>query len=206
MEKSLTSEAYSWYYIVTARASKPTERKGNTMREYTNERDPGKNGKNAEPNVRFYLNPKTKLDGCNPLGTDDIQLYDKTTGKRLVIEVKTGSGTLEYNASRFDLTQDAQAHAESLLTGIDLIAYAPEYNGPDTVGEDFWMFTREQFISYLTGYKTKTGKPADMVKYTDKSTGKAINLQEMNSPPKQNYLWATLENLPTLAEWKAANR
>ena len=176
------------------------------MKNYTNEQDNGKNGKNAEVAVRYYLNPKTTLDGCNPLGKDDIQLYDKITGKRLVIEVKTGSGTLDYNASRFDLSQDAQAHVESLLVGIDLIAYAPEYNGPDTVGEDYWMFTREQFIGYLQGYTTKTGKPADMVKYTNKSTGKAINLQEMNSQPKQNYLWATLENLPTLGEWKAANR
>lgn len=194
------------YLIVIARASKPADERGSTMKEYTNEQDKGKNGKNAEVAVRYYLNPKTRLDGCNPLGKDDVQLYDKTTGKRLVIEVKTGSGTLDYNASRFDLTQNAQAHVESLLADIDLIAYAPEYNGPDTVDEDFWMFTREQFIAYLQGYKTKTGKPADMVKYTNKSTGKAINLQEMNSPPKQAYLWDTLDSLPTLGEWKAANR
>ena len=176
------------------------------MKQYTNERDLGRNGKNAEPNVRFYLNPKTTLDGCNPLGKDDIQLYDKTTGKRLVIEVKTGSGTLDYNASRFDTSKPAQAYTSQLLEGVDYVAYAPKYNGPDTVDEDFWMFTREQFIAYLEGYTTKTGKPADMVKYTNKRTGKAINLQEMNSAPKQRYLWATLENLPTLGEWKAANR
>lgn len=206
MEKSLTSEVYPWYHIDTERASKPADERGNIMKQYTNQQDNGKNGKNAEPNVRFFLNPKTKLDGCNPLGSDDIQLYDKATRKRLVIEVKTGSGTLDYNASRFDTSKPAQTHVESLLMGVDLIAYAPEYNGPDTVGEDFWMFTREQFIAYLQGYTTKTGKPADMVKYTNKRTGKAINLQEMNSPPKQDYLWDTLDNTPTLGEWKAANR
>ena len=189
-----------------ARASKPTEERGNIMKQYTNERDNGKNGKNAEATVRYYLNPKTRLDGCNPLGKDDIQLYDKTTGKRIVIEAKTGSGTLEYNASRFDTNKPAQAHTSQLLDGVDYVAYAPEYNGPETVDEDFWMFTREQFIAYLQGYTTKTGKPADMVKYTNKRTGKAINLQEMNSPPKQRYLWATLDNTPTLGEWKAANR
>lgn len=195
-----------WYSIAMDGIASPANGRGNTMKEYTNEQDKGKNGKNAEVAVRYYLNPRTSQDGCNPLGKDDIQLYDKITGKRLVIEVKTGSGTLDYNASRFDTSKPAQAYTSQLLDGVDYVAYAPKYNDRDTVEEDFWMFTREQFIAYLEGYTTKTGKPADMVKYTDKSTGKAINLQEMNSPPKQNYLWATLESLPTLGEWKAANR
>lgn len=182
------------------------------MKQYTNERDSGNNGKNAEPNVRFYLNPHTTQDACNAVDKIDVILYDKVTGKRLAIEVKTGSGTLDYNVNRtLDTTIDAQEHAEHLLTDCTHVAYAPEYNGPETIGEDFWMFTREQFIAYLQGYTTKTGKPAKMLKYNNKKTREGetvtvINLQEMNSPPKQNYLWATLENLPTLAEWKAEHR
>jgi hypothetical protein len=78
---------------------------------------------------------------------------------------------------------------------MDYIVYIPEtYNDMDVLTEA-WVFTRQQFLGFLTNY------PKPMVKYNSYNGTTDLNIQSFNSKRKQQYLWETLEAMPTLGEW-----
>ena len=184
--------------------------KQENLRDYVNIRDDGRYGKTAEGQVRYFLNSRTSLDRCQPLGKSDCTLYSRNSdGKRqrVTIEVKTGSGTVCYDTSHLDVSLPAQDHVNELYKGTDYIIYCPKYEKGDDVGCEFFVFTRDEFINFLDGYKTKTCKKANMLKYnTDNNKNIIINIQSFNSKAKEMYLWDVLACQPTLSEWKEANR
>ena len=181
------------------------------VNQYLNKNDDGRHGKQAEVMVRFSIVERTMLDKVQALGKDDVIIYTKNNdGKREreVIEVKLGCGTVDYS----DYTDakiagiPAQSFVDNAFPGVAWIVYLPEACDADVINDEAWVFSREEFINFLNGYTTKTGKPADMVKYNNKNGVTAINIQSFNSKPKERYLWNTLAGQPTLGEWKELNR
>ena len=181
------------------------------IEQYKNMKDDGRHGKQAEVMTRYSIVEQTSLDRVQPLGKDDIITYrknEKNKRKREVIEVKLGSGTVDYS----DYTEakeagiKAQAFVENFFQGVAWIVYLPEACDMDAIDDEAWVFSRKEFINFLSNYTTKTGKPADMVKYNAKNGNQVINIQSFNSKPKETYLWNTLANQPTLGEWKELHR
>lgn len=181
------------------------------VNQYLNKRDDGRHGKQAEVMARFSIVERTTLDKVQALGKDDIIIYtkdDENKRSREVIEVKLGCGTVDYS----DYTDaknagiPAQSFVDNTFPGVAWIVYLPEACDMDAIDNEAWVFSREEFINFLSNYTTKTGKPADMVKYNNKNGVTAINIQSFNSKPKEQYLWNTLANQPTLGEWKELHR
>lgn len=188
------------------RGQRRQERIDELVTKYNNPNDCGAFGKRAETMNRFNINERTKLNRVQPMGKDDITIYqvnETLRRTRQVIENKTGAGTLDYSdyTEQKNAGADAQDFAQDLLLNVDYIIYTPEPCDLEDLHHESWVFTRKQFIDFLTNYRTKTGKPAKMLKFGKKSGKQNIYIQNMSSKPRQNYLWNTLADLPTLAEW-----
>ena len=166
------------------------------MNQYANHKDNGKAGKNFEVAVRMFITPKTTVTTCKSLGKVDH--FIKLAGKRVNIEVKSGAGTLDY-ADHSDAKNagiPASDFIASLMPKTDFIIYTPEYDGDaENVGENAWVFTRQDFINFLQGY-------AGMVRYTNKQGAEVINIQSFkNSKVKNDYVWNGVLDQPSLADW-----
>lgn len=160
------------------------------MTTYTNTKDNGKNGKNFEVAVRMAITPKTTATYCKAMRLTDHRI--KVNGKFANIEIKSGAGTLDYNATNTDIPATEQI--DNLLPNTAYIIYTPEWDGEDAL-ENAWVFTRTAFLNFLKGY-------AGMVKYTRKGNATAINIQTFtNSKKRLAYVWNATLDQPTLAEW-----
>lgn len=157
---------------------------------YRNPRNPANAHMNMEVNARRAMSRKTKILFCQMAGHADHRI--RINSKMYQIEIKAGCGVLIYNLTRND---NPESHIPAIYPKASYIIYSPEpYNEMDVLNET-WVFTREQFLNFLTGY----GKP--MVKYNESNGKTRLNIQSFNSKRKQEYLWETLDNQPTLGEW-----
>ena len=155
---------------------------------YTNKQDFAAPSKNFEVNVRVAITPKTTVLYCQSQGRPDH--FMNLNGKRVYIEIKAGCGKVVYNAVR---TDDPMDYVDRFMEGADFIVYTHKAEDGMDIMTEAWVFTRDEFISFLTSY----GKP--MVKWN----GCDINIQSFNSKRKEAYLWDTLDQQPTLGEWLA---
>ena len=159
---------------------------------YTHNKDNGKSGKNFEVRVRAAITPRTKVRRCKSMGKVDHYIY--INGERVNIEIKTGAGTLDYNINgHIDTNIPATDHIDTLLENTNYIIYNPAWDGEDVL-ENAWVYTREEFVEMLHGYK-------GMVKYTRKGNT-TINIQTFsNSKKRATYIWNQTMDKMTLGEW-----
>lgn len=157
---------------------------------YTNPNDKGAAQKNAEVDIKAIITPKSRALYCQKMGMVDHKC--KYNGHLTGIEIKCGCGKVAYNVKP---NGNPESHISEIFPKVGYVVYVPElYPEIDYLTES-WVFTRQQFIDFLTGY----GKP--MVKYNTYGNQTDLNIQSFNSKRKQEYLWNTISELPTLADW-----
>lgn len=174
------------------------------LRVYNNPKDYGKDFRTMEVAVNWFLNPQMVYNGCKGQDKVDIVIYSKIDGTRLNIESKGGSGVLVYSVEDIvNIQKPATDYIDMVFPKTNYVVYSPQYNGIDNLGNTAFVFTRDEFIAFLTGYTTKTGKPADLIRYKTSTKGHLdITMQSFNSSVKQDYLYDTLATMPTLEEWR----
>lgn len=162
----------------------------------------GKQGNMVEIRVRKAITPHTKIMWVKPANTCDHRI--KLLHTYSTIEIKTGCGKLIYNVPKSGEPED---YINSIYPKASLIVYSPEPYADMDILDECWVFTRNEFIQFLMGYTTKTGKHGTMLRFKDYTNkhGKlctGLSLQEWKtSTPKTEYIWDTLANVPTLGEW-----
>lgn len=129
---------------------------------------------------------------------------DVRKGNTVVIEIKTGCGSVAY-ANDGDIFTAEDMVEENVLPDCAYVVWAPFINQITdvkhlTIGMLFsnsWVFTREEFISTLM-YIGKNGLKSSL--HITKN-GHQINIQTI-TPKMEDRLWEVLEKTPTYSEWK----
>lgn len=119
----------------------------------------------------------------------------KADGHFLNVEIKTGCGVLAYDV------EDADMEISSLFPKIDYIIYCPEVAANIKAEQQGFVFTRDEFISFLEGYPS-------MVRSKVSTQGNLnITIQSFkNSKKKSEYVWDACYAQPTVEEWIAEVR
>lgn len=163
---------------------------------YNHVKDCGSVAKNFEVNGRIACTPLTKITYCKAMNLTDHVIYiDK---KRANIEFKLRSGTLDYNKrNQLDLTKHHSDHIPNIYPKAHYIVYAFDYQNGDDVLNTAYVFTRDEFIAFLQGYK-------GMTKYNRKNATTVLQIQSYQSP-KMHKMYEYVEESciaqPTLGEW-----
>ena len=129
----------------------------------SNIKNSGRAGLKFEIEFRYLLNPRTTQIVAQKAGKADIIKYNRTNGKQVIIEAKTGAGKIGYNV---DPTADIYQYFTA-----DYYAYNPFYYDNYDLSQTV-IFTREAFIQFLENSNGKW--------YTYKQTNGAYDLAIQN--------------------------
>lgn len=167
-------------------------------RYYNHPDDKGAKLRNFEVDARFLATPHSEIGYSKGLGKVDHFVTDFTKSIRLRIEYKGGSGTVDYNLlDQLDVSLPPCEHINDLFQSVDVVVYAPEYENGDDVGEAGFVFTRQQFIDMLNGYK-------GMVKYNNKGGHRALNIQTFTGDKnhlRADYIMNACLDMVNYGEW-----
>ena len=166
--------------------------------------DSGASGKALEIALRYYIQPNSKRNGhvtSNNTSYNDLRMrVENERGKAYSrIEIKSSCGELGMTDSVDDLP--------SLLKGADYVLYAPEVNPSIAMEEQTFVFTRSEFISFITGYPGR-GQLLRSKVATDGSARVSFQSFYSESRPKASkpiseYIWDTCYEQPTVSQWLA---
>lgn len=154
---------------------------------YTHEGSDGIVGEACELALRSYL-ARRAVRVVKQQGKVDACVTYKVEGKRrsVTLEVKTACG-------RVDNTASAQ-----------FVAYWPEPDPEVEVELGFVVFTREEWRDFLNGYNGR-GKflRVDNKGYTHIQSFRGLytGVRPKASKPIAEYIYSTIEDLPTAEEW-----
>ena len=123
----------------------------------------GRAGLKFEVEFRYFMNPRTTQIVAQKAGKADIIKYDRSNGKQVIIEAKTGAGKIGYNV-------DLNASIYDYFTA-DYYAYNPFYYDHYDITQTV-VFTREAFIAFLENSNGKW--------YTYKKTSGGYDLAIQN--------------------------
>lgn len=164
--------------------------------------DSGAQGKALEIALRYYIQPASKRNGRvtpNNTAYNDLRMrIENERGKRYSrIEIKSACGELGITDSADDLP--------NLLKGADYVIYAPEINASIEMEEQAFVFTRSEFIAFITGYPGR-GQLLRVKTATNGETRVSFQSFYSESRPKASkpiseYIWDTCYNQPTVAQW-----
>ncbi len=131
-------------------------------------------------------------------------------GERLHIEIKTGSGAVNYRRPGYGeplFTKADCFNPDLIFPDKDLIAYAPcaDMITDENVDEQFYIFTREEFLDCLLhmfhGRGENAGTFAAAIHVT--SYGVQLNIQTVNNRPYNNlYDYIEENDIPTMGKYK----
>lgn len=168
--------------------------------------DSGAQGKALEIALRYYIQPASKRNGHvtpNNTNYNDLRMrVDNERGKRYSrIEIKSACGELGITDSVEDLP--------NLLKGADYVLYAPEIDSSIPMEEQTFVFTRSEFIAFITGYPgrgqllrvkpaTNGGTRVSFQSFYSESRPKA-------SKPISEYIWDTCYEQSTVSQWLAGD-
>ena len=155
--------------------------------------DTGANGKMADVMCRAYVNKRLRDTDikCRKSTEDDCK-FKGSDGKYHTIEFKTGCGALAYE---YELEY---IENELLLQDVEYIAYNPELCHTMPIEKQFFVMTREQFLSILLDYSET--KPHTLMKIN--KSRRQVNIQSFtNSTKKYEYLMENLFEYPTLEQF-----
>lgn len=111
-----------------------------------NAKNSGRAGLKFEIEFRYFMNPRTTQVIAQKAGKADIIKYNRSNGKQVVIEAKTGAGKIGYNV-------DINANIYDYFTA-DYYAYNPFYYDHYDISQTV-IFTRDAFIKFLDGSSGK---------------------------------------------------
>lgn len=170
---------------------------------YKNPKDDARLHKQVEVIRRTLAMPYTGNARCNSLGKIDIDWRKHG----IVLEDKDGFGKIWYASKDRSMPAyyELSDFIDELFVGITHIVYNPFIvkGKPLQTALQGRVFTRQQFLEYLSGYTTKTGKPGKMVQIKH---GSVYLISPNNSKPRLDYINGWLDRLPTYAEFVASVR
>lgn len=163
--------------------------------------DDGAKGKAFEISLKTYKNPNALNN--NKVTKSNVRYADTTYSNKaqgynkVKIEIKSGCGELGITDHVDDL--------DSLLKNADYIVYAPEINDSIPMEKQGFVFSRNEFMSFITGY---TGR-GQLLRTKEATTGGSrVSLQSFysNSRPKASkkladYIWDACYEMPTFEQW-----
>lgn len=180
------------------------------LREYRKEltnqdykRSTGSVGKISEVMLRndIMVNGISSKDDIRARGS---KRNDVRKGNSIVIEIKTGCGSVAYTNDGDIFTTEDMVE-EKVLPKCHYVVWAPFINQITDVKHltlailqyNAWVFTREEFISTLI----RIGKNGLKSSLHITKNGRQINIQTI-TPKMEDRLWDILETIPTYNEWK----
>lgn len=163
--------------------------------------DDGARGKAFEIAIKTYKNPNAlnnnKVTKSN-VSYADTTYSNKAQGyNKVKIEVKSGCGELGVTDSVDDL--------DSLLKNADYIVYAPEIDDNIPMEQQGFVFSRDGFMSLLTGY---TGRGQLLRTKTATTGGERVSFQSFYAKTRPtaskklaDYIWDACYEQPTVEEF-----
>lgn len=166
-------------------------------------RSTGSVGKISEVMLRndIMVNGISSKDDIRARGS---KRNDARKGNSIVIEIKTGCGSVAYTNDGDIFTTEDMVE-EKILPKCHYVVWAPFINQITDVKHltlailqrNAWVFTREEFISTLI----RIGKNGLKSSLHITKNGRQINIQTI-TPKMEDRLWDILETIPTYNEWK----
>ena len=178
-------------------------------------KDDGKKGKSAEIAIKKYINPNSLISDLVTAQSRnyDIFLRDEN-GKQLNIEIKTACGEL---ANLDNLDDSIQTMLESVYPKSTYIVYCPEIADNILLENQFFVFTRDEFITLCESYQGKgqilrTKTVSNSTETSEKGIYR-LSFQSFFSATRPtmskklaNHIWDCCYNQPTVKEWIEDNR
>jgi hypothetical protein len=169
--------------------------------------DDGAKGKSAEVALKNFINPNSKIKGYVTPQAKDFDIFVMENGKRANIEIKTACGEL---ANLDNLDSSIQTMLQSVYPKSTYIIYCPEIDDNIPLEKQFFVFTRDEFITLCETYDGK-GQILRTKTATNSRGGKGIyrlSFQSFYSKTRPtmskklaDHIWNCCYNQPTVEEW-----
>ena len=171
--------------------------------------DDGAKGKSAEIAVKSYINPNSTIKGYVTPQGKVYDIFIMENGKRSNIEVKTACGEL---ANLDNLDNSIQTMLQSVYPKSTYIIYCPEIDDNIPLEKQFFVFTRDEFITLCETYdgkgqilRTKTatnnGEMSGKGVYRLSFQSFFSTTRPTMSKKLANHIWNCCYNQPTVEQW-----
>lgn len=171
--------------------------------------DDGAKGKSAEIAVKSYINPNSTIKGYVTPQAKTFDIFVMENGKRSNIEIKTACGEL---AIFNELSESVAEMVSSVYPKSTYIAYCPEVVDNIPMEQQFFMFSRDEFIAMCESYNgrgsiVRIKTPTNNTEYSERGAYR-LSFQSFQSEgrPKASakiaqHIWDCCYNQPTVEEW-----
>ena len=171
--------------------------------------DDGAKGKSAEVAVKNFINPNSKIKGYVTPQAKNFDIFVMENGKRSNIEIKTACGEL---AIIDELSESIMEMISSVYPKSTYIAYCPEVVDSIPMEQQFFMFSRDEFIAMCESYNgrgsiVRVKTPTNNTEYSERGAYR-LSFQSFQSEgrPKASakiaeHIWNYCYNQPTVEEW-----
>jgi hypothetical protein len=171
--------------------------------------DDGAKGKSAEVALKNFINPNSKIKGYVTPQAKDFDIFVMENGKRANIEIKTACGEL---AIIDELSESITEMISSVYPKSTYIAYCPEVVDNIPMEQQFFMFSRDEFIAMCESYggrgsivriKTPTNntESSERGKYRLSFQSFRSNGRPKASAKIAEHIWDCCYNQPTVEQW-----
>lgn len=165
--------------------------------------DDGAKGKSAEIALKNFINPNSKIKGYVTPQAKNFDIFVMENGKRANIEIKTACGEL---AIIDELSESLKEMISSVYPKSTYIAYCPEVVDNIPMEQQFFMFSRDEFIAMCESYKGRGS--IVRIKTPSNSNAYRLSFQSFRSEgrPKASakiaeHIWDYCYNQPTVEQW-----
>jgi hypothetical protein len=171
--------------------------------------DDGAKGKSAEIALKSYINPNSKIKGYVTSQARAYDIFVMENGKRSNIEIKTACGEL---AIIDELSESLMEMISSVYPKSTYIAYCPEVVDNIPMEQQFFMFSRDEFIAMCESYDgrgsiVRIKTPTNNTEYSERGAYR-LSFQYFRSEgrPKASakiaeHIWDCCYNQPTVEQW-----
>ena len=171
--------------------------------------DDGAKGKSAEIALKSYINPNSTIKSYVTSQAKAYDIFVMENGKRINIEIKTACGEL---AIINELSESIPEMISSVYPKSTYIAYCPEVVDNIPMEQQFFMFSRDEFIAMCESYDgrgsiVRIKTPTNNTEYCERGAYR-LSFQSFQSEgrPKASakiaeHIWDCCYNQPTVEEW-----
>ena len=171
--------------------------------------DDGAKGKSSEIAVKYYINPNSTIKGYVTPQAKAFDIFVRENRKQANIEIKTACGEL---AIIDELSESLAEMISSVYPKSTYIAYCPEVVDNIPMEQQFFMFSRDEFIAMCESYDgrgsiVRIKTPTNNTEYSERGAYR-LSFQSFQSEgrPKASakiaqHIWDCCYNQPTVEEW-----
>ena len=171
--------------------------------------DDGAKGKSAEVAVKNFINPNSTIKGYVTSQAKSYDIFVMENGKHANVEIKTACGEL---AVLDELAETVSEMLCKVYPKSTYIAYCPEVVDNIPMEQQFFMFSRDEFIAMIESYDgrgsiVRIKTPTNNTEYSERGAYR-LSFQSFRSEgrPKASakiaeHIWDCCYNQPTLEQW-----